>query len=167
MKAILAGKGREALIALIAQDAALAPEAAAISNLEKLLRFTHNFRELLHNFVNFADFYSRDRWATFQAGTLYLDSRSCELCIRVDGPNPLAAMGKLYIAYVVCTRVGSAPMNVACCFSQGDSDYLFVGRHGVFYDRKGRDWDAVITSIVDNTSASGRPSGRPTKSSSA
>jgi hypothetical protein len=150
VKAILAGKGKETLTALVAQDTALAAEAAAVANLEKLLRFTRDLRTLLHNFVNFADFYSRDRWAAFQAGTLYLDSRSCELCIKVDGPNPLAAMSKSYIAYVNCTRPGLPPMNVACCFSQGDSDYLFAGRHGVFYDRKGRDWDAVITSIVDN-----------------
>ncbi|MSU50520.1 MAG: hypothetical protein EXS37_15780 [Opitutus sp.] len=150
ISAILAGDGKAALTALIGQDAALAPEAAAISNLEKLLRYTRDLRALLHNFVNFADFYSRDRWAAFQAGTLYLDSRSCELCIRVDAPSPLAAMSKTYIAYTNCTRPGSPPMTVACCFCQSDSDYLFVGRHGVFYDRKGRDWDAVITSIVDN-----------------
>ena len=25
-----------------------------------------------------------------------------------------------------------------------------VGRNGIFYDRKGRDWDATITKIVDN-----------------
>lgn len=150
VKAIIAGKGKETLTALVAQDAALAPEAAAIANLERLLRYTRDLRTLLHNFVNFADFYSRDRLATFQAGVLYLDSRSCELCIKVDSPQPLAAMGKIYIAYVNCTRAGGAAMTVACCFSQGDSDYLFVGRHGVFYDRKGRDWDAVITSIVDN-----------------
>jgi hypothetical protein len=150
VKAILAGKGKDALTALVAKDAALAPEAAAITNLEKLLRLARDLRTLLHNFVNFADFYSRDRWAAFQAGTLYLDSRSCELCIKVDAPQPLAAMSKAYIAYVNCTRSGGAAMTVACCFSQGDGDYLFVGRHGVFYDRKGRDWDAVITSIVDN-----------------
>jgi hypothetical protein len=41
-------------------------------------------------------------------------------------------------------------MTIAACFTQGDSDYLFAGRHGIFYDRQGRDWDAVITSIVDN-----------------
>ncbi len=150
ISAILAGQGRAALAALVAQDAALAPEAAAIASLEKLLRLSRDLRSLLHNFVNFADFYSRDRWAAFQAGTLYLDSRSCELCIKVDGPHPLAAMSKVYIAYVNCTRPGLPAMTVACCFSQGDSDYLFAGRHGVFYDRKGRDWDAVITSIVDN-----------------
>ncbi len=163
VNAILATKGPAALTALVVQDAALAPEVAAIANLEKLLRLTRDLRALLHNFVNFADFYSRDRWAAFQAGTLYLDSRSCELCIKVDGPHPLAAMSKTYIAYVNCTRPGSPAMTVACCFSQGDSDYLFAGRHGVFYDRKGRDWDAVITSIVDNPISLGQAFWSPYK----
>jgi hypothetical protein len=149
-KEILGGPGRAALAALITADAALAPEFKAISDVERLTRYHRDLRSLLHNFVNFADFYSRDRWAMFQAGTLYLDSRSTELCIRVDGANPLAAMSKAYIAYCTCTRAGSPLMVIAACFTQGDSDYLFVGRHGLFYDRQGRDWDTVITSIVDN-----------------
>jgi hypothetical protein len=41
-------------------------------------------------------------------------------------------------------------MKIVACFTQGDSDYLRVGRNGVFYDRKGRDWDATIVKIVDN-----------------
>ncbi len=150
LQEILAGSGRTALAALVAQDAALAPEFKAISDVERLARYHRDLRALLHNFVNFADFYSRDRYAVFQAGTLFLDSRSTELCLRVDGPNPLAAMSKAYIAYCTCTRAGSPPMNIAACFTQGDSDYLFGGRHGVFYDRAGRDWDAVVTSITDN-----------------
>jgi hypothetical protein len=148
--ALLGGKGRTALEALIAEDKALEPEFNAISAVDRLVRYHRDLRALLHNFINFADFYSRDQLAVFQAGTLYLDSRSTELCIRVDAPNPLAAMSKAYIAYCVCTRPGGATMTIAACFTQGDSDYLFTGRHGVFYDRAGRDWDAVITSIVDN-----------------
>jgi hypothetical protein len=149
-KEILGGTGRAALAALLAADAALTPEFKAISDVERLTRYHRDLRALLHNFVNFADFYSPDRWAIFQAGTLFLDSRSTELCIRVDGANPLAAMSKAYIAYCLCTRAGFLPMVIAACFTQGDSDYLFVGRHGLFYDRAGRDWDAVITTIVDN-----------------
>ena len=147
---LLAGQGRAAVEALVAQDLALASGFATIATVEKLARLHRDLRALLHNFVNFADFYSRDKWAVFQAGTLYLDSRSTELCIRVDGPNPLAAMSKTYIAYCACSRPGAGPLTIAACFTQGDSDFLFVGRHGVFYDRKGRDWDAIITSIVDN-----------------
>ena len=150
IKEILAGPGQAALAALVARDQALEPEFKAISDVDRLVHYHRDLRDLLHNFVNFADFYSRDRWATFQAGTLYLDSRSTELCLRVDGPNPLAAMSKIYLAYCTCTRPGGATMNIAACFTQGTSDFLFVGRHGIFYDRAGRDWDAVITSLVDN-----------------
>ncbi len=35
-------------------------------------------------------------------------------------------------------------------FTGGDSDNLMVGRNGIFYDRKGRDWDATITKIIEN-----------------
>ena len=147
---ILASKGRDALATLLAEDLSLAPQFAAIASVERLARYHRDLRSLLHNFVNFADFYSRDRWAVFQAGTLFLDSRSTEFCVRIDAPNPFAVMSKAYIAYCSCTRAGCPPLNLAACFTQGDSDYLFVGRHGVFYDRAGRDWDAVITGIVDN-----------------
>ena len=149
MKAILAGPERAALAQLVERDQALAPGFKAVADVNRLVHYHRDMRTLLHNFVNFADFYSRDRWAVFQSGTLYLDSRSTELCLRVDGPSPLAAMSKAYIAYCNCTRPG-ATMTMAACFTRGDSDYVFVGRHGVFYDRQGRDWDAVITSIVDN-----------------
>ncbi len=152
-KALLAGKGRAVLSGLLAQDKALEPEFNAISAVDRLVRYHRDLRPLLHNFINFADFYSGERLAVFQAGTLYLDNRSCKLCIRVDDPaahSVLAATSKVYITYVDCRRSGGETMKLAACFTQGDSDYLFVGRNGVFYDRAGRDWDATITKIVDN-----------------
>ena len=133
------------------RDKALEPQFKAVSDVERLTRYYRDLRALLHNFVNFADFYSRDRYAAFQAGTLFLDSRSTELCLKVDGISPLAAMSKFYIAYCACTRAGGgATMTIAACFTQGASDYVFVGRNGVFYDRNGVLWYAVVTGIVDN-----------------
>jgi len=133
-----------ALIDAFFADFAALPEAG------RLLRLTRDFGTLLRNFVNFEDFYAPDRPAIFQAGTLYLDTRSTQFCIYVEGATPLAAMSKAYIAYCDLRRAGSPPAKIAACFTQGDSDYLFVGRNGVFIDRQGRDWDATITSIVDN-----------------
>ena len=152
-KEILSGKGRDELKALLAKDKALEPEFKAISAVDRLVRYHRDLRALLHNFVNFADFYSIETKAVFQAGTLYLDSRSCDLCVRVDNPAThatLAAMSKAYIAYVECTRPNGATMNVAACFTQGDSDYIFLGRHGIFYDRKGLDWDATIIKLIES-----------------
>jgi hypothetical protein len=152
LREIAASNAKAELSALIDKDLAAAPDFEALASVERLLRYCRDLRTLLRNFVNFFDFYSRDRYAVFQAGTLFLDSRSCELCIRVDNPGAhaaLAMMSKAYIAYVDCKRAGCAPMTIAACFTQGDSDYLFVGRNGVFYDRKGRDWDATISKVVD------------------
>jgi hypothetical protein len=59
-------------------------------------------------------------------------------------------MSKAYIAYCDLKRPGGATRKIAACITQGDSDYLFVGRNGLFYDRQGLDWDASITAIVDN-----------------
>ena len=48
-------------------------------------------------------------------------------------------------------RKGSGEkLSIVAAFTGGDSDNLMVGRNGIFYDRKGRDWDATITKIVDN-----------------
>jgi hypothetical protein len=42
-------------------------------------------------------------------------------------------------------------MQIVAAFTAGDSDNLMIGRNGVFYDRKGVDWDATIIKIIDNT----------------
>jgi hypothetical protein len=150
---IATSTARAALASLIQQDKALEPEALAIADVERLARYYRDFGTLLRNFVNFTDFYDPTRLATFQVGTLYLDSRSCDLCIRVDDPGAhtvLASLSKCYIAYCDLKRVGGETMKIAACFTQGDSDFLMVGRNGLFYDRKGRDWDATITKIIDN-----------------
>lgn len=150
---ITTGKARAALLELIAQDKALAPEFTAISSVARLAHYYRDLRTLLHNFINFADFYAPDRFAIFQAGMLFLDSRSCELCVRVNdvaAHAALAGMSKTYLAYLDCRRAGGETMKIAACFTQGDSDYLFVGRNGLFYDRKMNDWDATITKIIDN-----------------
>lgn len=151
----LAGSDVKARIdALIARDKALEPQMDAISRVEKLTRLRRDLLPLLNNFVSFRDFYTRRGKGAFQAGTLYLDGRSCELCVRVEDENKhaqLAALSRIYLAYCRCTRPGqSASMTIAAAFTAGDSDNLMVGRNGVFYDRKGADWDATIVKIIEN-----------------
>ncbi len=150
---ILAGKCKDVITALIAKDKALEPEANAIATVDKLVRFQRDLHVLLNNFVSFRDFYTRRAKAVFQAGTLYLDGRSCELCARVEDAGrhaALAGLAKSYLAYCDCTRPSGEKMTIAAAFTGGDSDNLMVGRNGVFYDRKGRDWDATITKVIDN-----------------
>jgi len=151
---ILASKAKETLTALIAKDSAEAGNATAVIGLHRLIHYHRDLAKLARNFVNFADFYGRKDKAIFQAGTLYLDQRSCELCLSVDDAGRHAAMAGMagtYLAYCDCVRKGSGEkLSIVAGFTGGEADNLIVGRNGIFYDRKGRDWDATITKIVDN-----------------
>jgi hypothetical protein len=154
LRALLSGPAQQQITTLIAEDWKLEPEFASIVAVDKLVRYHRDLYKLCNNFVAFRDFYSRLDKAIFQAGTLYLDQRSCELCLIVDDSGKHALMASLagtYLAYCDCTRKGTGEkMQILAAFTGGDSDNLMVGRNGVFYDRKGRDWDATITKIVDN-----------------
>jgi hypothetical protein len=151
--AILAGDARAKLAELVAQDKAVAPHVEVVSEVVRLVYYKRYFYQLLCNYVNFSEFYARGEMAIFQAGVLYLDQRSCELCVRVEDVArhaSLAPLSRSYLAYCDCTRRGGAEkMTIAAAFTAGDSDNLMVGRNGLFYDRKGNDWDATITKIVD------------------
>jgi len=154
VREILNGDAKELIGGLIAADKALEAEFDNITSVEKLARYYRDLFTLLNNFVSFGDFYTRKRKAIFQAGSLYMDGRSCELCVRVediDKHSTLASLSRMFLAYCDCTRKnGTEKMTVAAAFTGGDSDYLMAGRNGVFYDRKGQDWDATIVKIIDN-----------------
>jgi len=145
---------RAGIEALIKKDMVLEPQLLAITSVDKLTHYYRDLATFLNNFVAFRDFYTHKAKATFQAGTLYLDARSCDLCLQVEdtGKHAVhAAASMAYLAYCDLTRKGSPEkMTIVAAFTNGDSDYLLVGRNGVFYDRRGRDWDATITKIIDN-----------------
>lgn len=154
VREILGGDARAGIEALIARDRELEPEATGVAGVEKLVRLHRDLILLANNFVNFRDLYDGGSPAIFQSGTLYLDQRSCNLCITVVDPAKHAVMASLagaYLAYVDCVRKATGQkLTVVAIFSQGDDENLMVGRNGVFYDRKGLDYDATITKIVAN-----------------
>ncbi|HEX3757966.1 MAG TPA: hypothetical protein VHW23_04650, partial [Kofleriaceae bacterium] len=132
-------------------DLEVKPTLEAVIDVEKLCRYQRDLARLLHNYVNFADFYTR-KGGVFQAGTLFLDGRGCTLVFDVADAakhSAMAAMAGAYLAYCECTRQGET-RTVAAAFTAGDVDNLMPGRNGVFVDRKGKDWEATITKVIAN-----------------
>jgi hypothetical protein len=154
LRELVAGQAPTKIRELIAQDLALQAQANSIANVERLARYVRDLHLLCVNFVNFKDLYDGGTPAIFQCGTLYLDQRSCHLCLTVEDAGRHATMAGLagaYLAYVDCVRKSTGEkLSIAAIFSQGDDDNLMVGRNGIFYDRKGRDHDATITKIISN-----------------
>ncbi len=164
--------GEERIDAILASDlpakfARLADEdlngpaaSTDIANLERLVLYYLHLHRLLVNFVNFSEFYAHDRKAAFQSGSLYIDGRSCHLCLPVtdvDSHAAIASGSELFLLYCTCTRGKNAAtadaekkMNIVAAVTAGDSDLLVAGRNGVFVDNRGDDWDATVVRVVTN-----------------
>jgi hypothetical protein len=153
LQALADPKVKAGIDALMAKDKALEPELKAITSVDKLAHYLRDLSRFLNNYVSFTDFYTHREKAIFQAGTLYLDGRSCDLCLKVLDParhGVLASLSMAYLAYCEVTHKSTQQkMEIVAAFTQGDSDFLVVGRNGIFYDRLGQDWDATIVKIID------------------
>ena len=155
--ALLKADQKEALLELVEKDNELADEAQAIDSVNKFMHLYRDFYKLLKNYVSMTDFYESykdDIKAVFQAGRLYIDQRSTDLCIRVSDlgkHGEMASLSGMYIIYCECvSKLKPAPITIAAVLTDGDVDNLRVGTNAVFYDRDGLDWDATITKIVEN-----------------
>ena len=150
-----------------ANAAALTAAQTLYKPLEKLLLLSRDFCTLLRNFVSFQDFYSKREkallgrgadndapWAIFQAGTLVIDQRACNLCLRVEDMakhNTQAPESGMFLIYCQCTHHASGQkMQIVAAMTIGDIRNLKVGKNALFYDRQGRDWEAEVIKIIDN-----------------
>lgn len=153
-KTILEENKKNALLDLIAQDKALEAKSNAIDQVDKLLHLYRDFYTLLTNFVTFSDFYSPEKRAIFQAGTLYIDERACDLCVKVNdmgAQGTMAPLSNMYILYCDCTcKSKPGSMTIAAVVTDGDVGAIMVGKHAVFYDRDGLGWNATVTKIIEN-----------------
>lgn len=150
-----------------ANAAALAAAQAQYKPLEKLLLLCRDFCTLLRNFVSFQDFYAKRGkallgrgdakdapWAIFQAGTLVIDQRACNLCLKVNDMakhNAQAPDSGMFLIYCNCKHQASGQtMQIVAAMTVGNIRNLKVGKNALFYDRQGRDWEAEVVKIIDN-----------------
>lgn len=154
VKQLLADNRKDALMALVAQDLALATEADNIAQVLKFLYIFKDFYRLLRNFITFDDFYAKDKCAIFQNGRLIVDQRECRMCMNVldmGKHNATAAASGMYLLYCDCTtKSGAAKQQIVAAVTVGEIGNLVAGKNAIYYDNKGVEWDAVITKIVDN-----------------
>lgn len=167
VEALVKGGAKDAILALIAEDKAQEKVAQGFGDVERLVRYHRDLYRLTNNFVTFRDFYGRKDKAIFQAGTLFIDQRSLDLCLEVTDAGKHAANAArsgIYLLYCDCVR-GNPPekKSIVAAMTAGDSDHLMVGKNGVFYDRKGLDWDATVVRIVDNPISIGQAFWSPYK----
>lgn len=158
IEAILASDPHERFSRLADKDADGPAASTDIADLERLTLYYLHLARFLRNFVSFEEFYAQKRAAAFQSGSLFIDGRSCHLCMpaeNVEAHSAIAKSSQLFLLYCECTRgmkdgKPEAVMNIVAAVTAGDSDLLTANRNGVYVDSTGNDWDARVVSVVSN-----------------
>ncbi|MDR2962112.1 MAG: hypothetical protein LBU90_00500 [Bacteroidales bacterium] len=145
---------QEPLYELVVQDNAQKQNVDTILLVDKFIRLRRDIVRILRNFVTFHEFYNDTKSAIFTNGTLFIDQRSCSLCIpvqNVDTHVAMASNSKMFLLYCDCThKQTKEKQSIVAVLTNGDIDNLMVGRNALYYDKTGADWDATVVKIVDN-----------------
>ncbi len=154
--AMLASPALERVKHFMAVDRAAAPEVQQVQELERLLLHQRWLLELANNVVNFSAIYHPQATALVERGSLVIDGRRLEFCIKVDdraAHKKVAADSLIFLVYAKVTgrdQDGQAPFEVAAPVTTGERGRLRVGKRGIFIDTAGREWDAEVVDIVEN-----------------
>ncbi|MFO0723446.1 MAG: hypothetical protein U1E65_06680 [Myxococcota bacterium] len=154
LRALVEGPHPAALTALAAEDKKASEELQAISDLEKLALYQRWLIELMNNMVSFPALFQGKERCLFEVGTLVLDGREMNLCVRVNdvgAHKAIADESNVFVIYVECERRnGDAleKMVIGAGVTSGTRRGIAVGKRGVFYDRDGREWDARVIDLI-------------------
>ena len=120
---------------------------------ERVLRYKLHLVEFLENYVNMKRLYDLEDLAVFQTGVLRIDAKEMNLCFHVESEaahSALAERSKCCVIYLKLSRPSEGATRQICAVvTAGAVAQLYVGRNGVFYDRDGKDWEAVVTKVVE------------------
>lgn len=152
LQALVNGEKQGEVSSFVRYALTIEKERGNVSNLEKLILLRRDFVTLLKNYISFSDFYE-GKGSVFQAGVLYFDSRAADLCFELNSDarhTTLDTLSGAYLVYCDISRKGETTKKIVALFTNGDSENIVVGRNGIFYDRVGKDWNAVVTKVIAN-----------------
>ncbi|MFT4974822.1 MAG: hypothetical protein ACI8S6_000705 [Myxococcota bacterium] len=153
LRAFIDSEQPQQIRALAVQDKEVADELVQFNTLEKVLLYQRWLLEFANNFVSFPALFD-ENLALFQKGTLVMDGRKMQLAVRVDdrAAHKKLALGSLmFLIYLDLSRTEAGAVrqdSVAIAVTSGTRGGIEVGKRGVFYDREGREWDAIATDVV-------------------
>lgn len=155
VKALVEGPLPARLLHFISVDKAAAPALEQVSQLEQLILYQRWLIELVNNFVNFSAIYRPSEQALIEVGSMVIDGRRLDFCIKVAdraAHKAVASQSLIYLVYAhILEKDGSAPAyEVMAPVTGGERGRLRVGKRGIFIDTTGKEWDALITEIVEN-----------------
>jgi hypothetical protein len=155
LEQILSGPVIDALRQQIEIDKGASAQLGLIADLEKLALFQRWLIELVNNFVNFSAIYDPGQNAMVDTGTLVIDGRLLNFCVKVynrEAHKKVASESLIFIVYAAISERDQnlASYEVMAPVTSGERGRLRVGKRGIFIDTEGREWDAQIVDLIEN-----------------
>jgi len=153
LQAHLAPERRQEALTLLAADRQVATVVQQTQQLERLLLFHQRLLPLVNYFVSFPHLYSSDQRALFEMGSAVMDGRCFAFAVKVENVAEHSAVAKqsnLFVIYLEITGTGDEKFHVAVPITSGTKGNLAVGKRGVFFDIRGKEYDARIVQVIEN-----------------
>jgi len=139
---------------LIKADKAVSDQLKGIHEVERLTLYHQHLMRLANNFISFSELYNPPIKAMFEEGSAQIDGRWFDLALRVDNVAKHSAIAKssnIFTLYLeVFNKASNDSFTVAVPATSGTKGNLGVGKRGIFFDVKGREYDAIVVKIIDN-----------------
>lgn len=144
----------EALRRLAAEDERVADDLQAFQTMERLLLYQRWMLTIVNNIVSMPELFEPGQRALFQRGTLILDARRFDLCVKVDdlaAHKKMAATSLIFLVYFRTFRKEPDRERSELLAAAVTSDVrggIGIDKRGVFYDRDGLEWDAIVVDLI-------------------
>ncbi len=153
----------EGLQALVAADRAVAEELEGVADVERLILYQQHLLDFCNNFVSFSRFYDPRVRSLPEAGTLLMDGRNFQLCVRVgdrEAHKQRADASGFFLLYVKVQHPDQ-PFEVAVAVTGTRRGDLHPGKRGVFFTPDGRVLPAVVVDLLEKPISVGAALIRP------
>lgn len=139
---------------LITQDSSIMADIAKVNTIEKLILFKQYYFRFVRGYISLFELFNPVRLSLLQAGSLIMDGKHYDLCIRVNdvaAHKKLAANSNIFIMYMNAQRTHhgiAVNQKIAVAVTAGSNIVFYPGKAGLFVDWEGNLWDTVIEDIL-------------------
>lgn len=144
----------ERVMRLLDSGSEEALEIEDIDLAERAALYQAHLLEFTNNFVSFPNLYHRKNRALFEMGSLIMDGRYFNLAVQVEDRGRHATVARnsgMYLMYMaVHEQPGQTKYEVAVPVTSGGKGNIAVGKHGIFVDLSGEEYDAEVIEVIEN-----------------
>ncbi|MDD4180622.1 MAG: hypothetical protein PHE87_03255 [Victivallaceae bacterium] len=144
----------ELLRELMAKDSTIMDNLKLINLVERLLLFKQYYFRFVQSYISFFELFNPERLSMMQAGSLIMDGKHFDLCIRIndiEAHKKISIQSNLFIIYMKARRSTNDQIIeqlIAVAITAGSSNVFYRGKPGLLEGWDGNLWDTTIVDIL-------------------